>query len=156
MGVHTGNHRRLTRCPVSSFGFGPHYRLPAFWLQAQEDENRMCTEWPRLVLDYWGGKCSEPQSASEHATSTSRQNRVQIQYLNPSRLKTGARASGPAYTAEVDPSQILARTHAPASRRKEKRNWEPNYNWRLLPSGRPTPLLHSPGYTEFVAMMGNP
>ena len=32
MGVHTGNHRRLTRCPVSSFGFGPHYRLPAFWL----------------------------------------------------------------------------------------------------------------------------
>jgi len=50
----------------------------AFWLQAQEVENRMCTEWPRLVLDYWGGKCSEPQSASEHATSTSRQSRVQF------------------------------------------------------------------------------
>ena len=111
MGVHTGNHRRLTRCPVSSFGFGPHYRLPAFWLQAQEDENRMCTEWPRLVLDYWGGKCSEPQSASEHATSTSRQNRVQIQYLNPSRLKTGARASGPAYTASRSGSKPDPRTH---------------------------------------------
>ena len=77
--------------------------------------------------------------------STSRQNCVQIRYLNPSRLKTGARASGPAYTAEVDrSSQILARTHPPASRRKEKRNWEPNYNWRLLPSGRPNPLLHPP------------
>ena len=34
------------------------------------------------------------QSASEHATSTSHQNCVQIQYLNPSRLETGARANG--------------------------------------------------------------
>jgi len=34
------------------------------------------------------------QSASEHATSTSRQNYVQIQYSNPSRLETGARANG--------------------------------------------------------------
>ena len=106
MGVHTGNHRRLTRCPVSSFGFGPHYRLPAFWLQAQEDENRMCTEWPRLVLDYWGGKCSEPQSASEHATSTSRQNCVQTQYLNPSRLELGARASQSFAHAQVSKSAL--------------------------------------------------
>ena len=58
----------------------------------------MCTEWPGLVLDYWGGKCSEPQSATEHATSTSRQNWVQIQYLNPNRLKRVARASGLTYT----------------------------------------------------------
>ena len=35
-----------------------------------------------------------PQSASEHATSTSHQNCVQIQYLNPSQLKRVARASG--------------------------------------------------------------
>ena len=47
----------------------------------------MCNGRPKPQLDYWGGKCSEPQSASEHATSTSRQNWVQIQYLNPSRLK---------------------------------------------------------------------
>jgi len=49
----------------------------------------MCTERPKPRLDYWGGKCSEPQSGTEHATSTSRQNWVQIQYLNASRLKTG-------------------------------------------------------------------
>jgi len=55
----------------------------------------MCTERPKPRLDYWGGKCSEPQSATEHATSTSRQNCVQIQYLNPSRLERVARASGP-------------------------------------------------------------
>jgi len=54
----------------------------------------MCTERPKPRLDYWGGKCSEPQSATEHATSTSRQNCVQIQYLNPSRLKRVARAIG--------------------------------------------------------------
>ena len=112
MGVHTGTHRRLTRCPVSSFGFGPHYRLPAFWLQAQEVKNRMCTEWPRLVLDYWGGKCSEPQSASEHATSTSRQNCVQIQYLNPRRLKPVARAENNprAPRSSVDPSALVLRS----------------------------------------------
>ena len=46
----------------------------------------MCTERPKPRLDYWGSKYSEPQSAIEHATSTSRQNCVQIQYLNPSRL----------------------------------------------------------------------
>jgi len=50
----------------------------------------MCTERPKPRLDFWGGKCSEPQSATEHATATSRQNCVQIQYLNPSRLKRGA------------------------------------------------------------------
>ena len=52
----------------------------------------MCKERPNPRLEYWGGKCSEPQSASEHATSTSRQNCVQIQYLNPSRLEPVARA----------------------------------------------------------------
>jgi len=36
-------------------------------------------EWP-----YWGGKNSEPQSASKCATSTSHQNFIQIQYLKPS------------------------------------------------------------------------
>jgi len=46
----------------------------------------MCMERPKPRLDYWGSKYSEPQSATEHATSTSRQNCVQIQYLNPSRL----------------------------------------------------------------------
>jgi len=53
----------------------------------------MCTERPKPRLDFWGGKCSEPQSATEHATATSRQNCVQIQYLYPypSRLN-GARA----------------------------------------------------------------
>jgi len=30
----------------------------------------MCMEWPKPRLDYWGGKCSEPQSASKHATWT--------------------------------------------------------------------------------------
>ena len=29
-------------------------------------ESIMCTERPKPRLDYWGGKCSEPQSASEH------------------------------------------------------------------------------------------
>jgi len=53
----------------------------------------MCTERPKPRLDFWGGKCSEPQSATEHATATSRQNCVQIQYLNPSRLKRVARAN---------------------------------------------------------------
>ena len=46
----------------------------------------MCTELAKPRLDYWGGKCSEPQSASEHATSTSRQNWVQIQ---PQPAETG-------------------------------------------------------------------
>ena len=50
----------------------------------------MCyTEQPKPRLDYWGGKCSEPQSASEHATSTSRQNWVQIQYLSPQPAEMG-------------------------------------------------------------------
>ena len=47
----------------------------------------MCTEQPKPRLNYWGGKCSEPQSAREHTTSTSRQNHVQIQYLNPTWLE---------------------------------------------------------------------
>ena len=34
---------------------------------------------------------------ADPSTSTSRQNRVQIQYLNPSRLKRMARASGYVY-----------------------------------------------------------
>ena len=53
----------------------------------------ICTERPKLRLDYWGGKCSEPQSATEHATSTSRQNHVQIQHLNLSRPEADARAT---------------------------------------------------------------
>ena len=38
---------------------------------------------PTPRLEYWGGKCSEPQSASEHASLTSHQSYVQIQYLTP-------------------------------------------------------------------------
>ena len=49
-----------------------------------------------------GGKCSEPRSASEHATSTSRQNCVQIQYLNPSRLEPVARAYGGVHASQVN------------------------------------------------------
>ena len=49
-----------------------------------------------------GRQCSEPQSASEHATSTSRQNCVQIQYLNPSRLKPVAHAHGGVHASQVD------------------------------------------------------
>ena len=29
IGVHTGNHRRLTHCPVPFFGLSLHYQLPA-------------------------------------------------------------------------------------------------------------------------------
>ena len=107
MGVHTGITGGQPVAQVSSFGFGPHYRLPAFWLEAREVENRMCTERPKPRLDYWGGKCSEPQSASEHATSTSRQNRVQIQYLNPSRLKRGAGIHARARMRHVMTSLLL-------------------------------------------------
>jgi len=53
--------------------------------------------WPNPRLDYWGDKCSEPQSASEHATLT---NCFQIQYLNPSLLNLVACAMASQYDVD--------------------------------------------------------
>ena len=44
MGMHTGNKRRLTRCPVSSFGFGPHYWLPAICCRPRKSRIDICTD----------------------------------------------------------------------------------------------------------------
>ena len=144
MGVHTGNHRRLTRCPVSSFGFGPHYRLPAFWLpgpgRRESNVYGVAQTRTRLLgrqmfrtpvckrtrhLDFPPKPCSnsifKPQPAENGCA----------------RQWTGLHSrSG----SKLDP-----RTHTCARFEEEgEEKWEPNYNCRLLPSGRPTPLFHSP------------
>ena len=61
-----------------------------------EVENRYVRRGP-TSYSVIGEAMFRPQSASEHAIPTSRQNLLQIQYLTPNRMYPGAhaRATGP-------------------------------------------------------------
>jgi len=80
----TGNHRRPTCCPEPSFRLWSVLPVTGILAVGRVVKNRYMYGVAQTLTRLLGSKCSEPQSASEHATSTSRQNRVKIQYLNPS------------------------------------------------------------------------
>ena len=79
----TGNHRRPTHYPEPSFRLWSVLLVTGVLAVGRVIKNRYMYGVAQTPTRLFEGKCSEPQSASEHATSTSHQNRVQIQYLNP-------------------------------------------------------------------------
>ena len=83
----TGNHRRRTRCLELSFRLWSALPVTGILAVGRVIKNRYVYRMAQPPTRLLGGKYSEPQSASKHATSTSHQNCVQIQYLNPSWLK---------------------------------------------------------------------
>ena len=89
------NHRRATCFQPDTFSFGGQMGTGVLMLLGRGVENRYVRRGP-TSYSIIGEAMFRPQSASEHAIPTSRQNLLQIQLLNPfpvARAPTGSKVT---------------------------------------------------------------